>query len=222
MGDAVVVEDGPGWALWRTGSGTWLEVADDLAGVLPDGAVVGVVGSAWPRGRWAFTFRGDPLPYEAPMPVRSDPLLTCAMTVLAAAKQAKNRSATLVRATFGEVTSYEAAPGLTAERASAVLDVRAPSEADRDALVDAVVAQAQARAERDRTQVDVEAEEVHGALVFDEVVTEVLVAALGAVAVSSPGAGRAAACAGRGERAAAIVLRERDPAVVAAALAALA
>ncbi|MGH1563987.1 hypothetical protein [Mumia sp. DW29H23] len=221
MEGASRVSEGPGWSWWRTASGRWLEVADDVAGVLPPGAAAGVVAVAWPRGRWTFTFRGDPLPYEAPMPVRADPLLTSAMTVLAAAKQAKVRGETGVRAAFGELVSSEPGEGLTAARVTGVLDVRAPSEPDRDALVDAVLSQARARAERDRTQVEVEADEIHPALVFDIVAVRTLVDALGAVEVGTPGADLAARAVRRGEPALALVRRERDDRLVREALAAI-
>ncbi|WP_370616671.1 hypothetical protein [Mumia sp. Pv 4-285] len=221
MEHAVVVESGPGSLLWRSASGVLVEIADDLAGVLPSSAAVGVVSVAWPRGRWAFTFRGDPLPYEAPMSVRADPALTCAMTVLAAAKQANLRAGDGVRATLGEVASLEPGYGLTTEVATGVLDVRAPSESARDAVVDAVLAQARARADRDRTRVEVDVEEVHGALTFDEVAVRTMVDVLGAVEVGSPGADRAARAARRGEPALALVLRRRDERIVRAALAAV-
>ena len=139
MDGASVVGEGPGWTWWRTPSGVWVEVADDLACVLPPEAAAGVVSIAWPRGRWRFTFRGDPVPYEAPMAVRADPSLTCAMTVLAAAKQAKVHGDADVRATFGELASREPADGLTAGETAGVLDVRAPTEPERDSLVDVVV-----------------------------------------------------------------------------------
>ncbi|WP_167006686.1 hypothetical protein [Mumia sp. ZJ430] len=216
--EASVVESGPGWALWRTEGGTFVEVVDDLACVLPEGVDAATVGAAWPRGRWTFTFTGTPVPYEAPMGVRADPLLTAAMTVLAAAKQARLHEA---RATFGELRTDVPAAGVAAATVTAVLDVRASREADRDALVEAVRAQAAARAERDRTSVEVTAGDVTGAVALDADAVAALVAALGAPTVSSPGADRAAALAVRGERAVALVLRHRDDTLVRAALAAL-
>ncbi|KAA1424535.1 hypothetical protein FE697_000975 [Mumia zhuanghuii] len=221
MAGAAVLESGPGWTLWRAASGVLVEVADDLAGVLPPSATVGVVATVWPRGRWTFTFRGTPLPYEAPMAVRADPLLTCAMTVLAAAKQAKVHADDGVRATFGEVATREPDHGFTTESAAGVLDVRAPREHDRDAVVDAVLASARARAERDRTRVEVDADEIHGPLELDALATGTLVDVLGAAEVGSPGADRAAHAARRGEPAVALVLRERDDRLVRTALGAL-
>ncbi|TNC47068.1 hypothetical protein [Mumia zhuanghuii] len=217
--EASEVESGPGWTLWRTPGGTWVEVGDDLARVLPDGVDVAVVATAWPRGRWSFGFTGTAVPYEAPMTVRTDPLLTCAMTVLAAAKQARLRDG--VRATFGEVQVEAPAVGIGASRVTAVLDVRAESARDRDAVLDAVRAQAQGRAERDRTRVEITAEVVQEAVPFDENAVRHLCGALDAPTLASPGADRAAALAVRGERAVALVVRHRDADVVAAALAAL-
>ncbi|MBW9209643.1 hypothetical protein KV100_08235 [Mumia sp. zg.B21] len=221
MDGASVVGEGPGWTWWRTPSGVWVEVADDLACVLPPEAAAGVVSIAWPRGRWRFTFRGDPVPYEAPMAVRADPSLTCAMTVLAAAKQAKVHGDADVRATFGELASREPADGLTAGETTGVLDVRAPTEPERDSLVDVVVAQARARATRDRTRVEVDRDEIHGPLVLDALAVRTLTDEVGAVEIGSPGADRAARAVRRGERAVTLVVRERDERLIRAALAAL-
>lgn len=214
-----VIESGPGWTLWRTTGGTWVETCDDLAGVLPEGVDVAVVAAGWPRGRWTYTFSGTATPYEAPMGVRADPLLTASMTVLAAAKQARVHGAL---ATFAELTAQAPAVGVAAARVTAVLDVRAETEGERDRLVDAVVTAARGRAQRDRTHVDVTTDALTGAVRFDEDVVEALCAQLEAPRLAYPGADRAVARTVDGEPAAAVVLRRRDDVLVRKALAALA
>ncbi|WP_262851064.1 hypothetical protein [Mumia quercus] len=214
-----MVESGPGWTLWRTPGGTWVETCDDLADVLPEGVDVAVVAAGWPRGRWTFTFTGTAAPYEAPMGVRADPLLTASMTVLAAAKQARVHGAL---ATFGELVAQAPAVGVTAARVTAVLDLRAVTEAERDALADAVVTAARGRAQRDRTHVEVTTDTLTGALRFDPDVVETLCARLGAPPLTSPGVGPPGGPGGaHGSKAAAVALRRRDDALVRNALAVL-
>lgn len=213
-----VVESGPGWTLWRTPAGTWVEVCDDLAGALSEGVDVAVVAAGWPRGRWTYTFTGTATPYEAPMAVRADPLLTASMTVLAAAKQARGHGGL---ATFAELAAHAPAVGVAAVRVTAVLDVRAATERGRDGLADAVVTAARGRAQRDRTHVDVTTDALTGAVRFDEDAVEALCARLGAPRLAYAGADRAVAHTVGGEPAVAVVLRRRDDGLVREALAVL-
>jgi len=83
---------------------------------------------------------------------RADPVLTAAMTVLAANKQARLAG---VLATVGRM---ETAPGETdavAARVSLWLDVRAGEDEAVDDLMAVVARQARNRAQRDGTRVEV-------------------------------------------------------------------
>jgi N-carbamoyl-L-amino-acid hydrolase len=83
---------------------------------------------------------------------RADPLLTAAMTVLAANKQARLAGAL---ATVGRMETSPGAADAVAERVSVWLDLRAERVDVLDALVQVVVRQARDRADRDGTRVDV-------------------------------------------------------------------
>ncbi len=128
-------------------------------------APVGLASGIWPHGRWRlrFTGRADHAG-STRMEDRADPMLTFASTALAADEQARLHGA---RATVGRVA---AAPGVTNAIPGSVtawLDARAGSADVLDALVGAVLAQAEGRAARDGTRVEVEAESVSGPVTFD-------------------------------------------------------
>ncbi len=127
-------------------------------------AAIGVAAGIWPHGRYRFDFIGTAdHAGTTRMEDRADPMLTYAMTALAAAKQARLAGA---RATFGRV---EVAPNSTntiPHRVTAWLDARAGSP---DALADLLARieqQATDRAGRDGTAAQLTAESVSGAVDF--------------------------------------------------------
>lgn len=83
---------------------------------------------------------------------RADPVLTAAMTVLAANKQARLAGAL---ATVGRMETVPGRSGSVAERVSLWLDVRATGDAAVDELVAAVARQARERADRDGTRIEI-------------------------------------------------------------------
>lgn len=129
------------------------------------GAAVGVASEIWPHGRFRFDFGGEANHAGTTrMADRRDPMLTFAMTALAANKQARLADA---RATFGrlqvEPNGTNAIPSLV----TAWLDARCGSDEALVDLVAVVERQGAERAERDGTTLTVTAESVTGALHFD-------------------------------------------------------
>jgi N-carbamoyl-L-amino-acid hydrolase len=162
LGD--VVEGGGSTLL--DGVGTFVELHVEQGRALVDlGHAVGVASGIWPHGRWRFDFAGAAdHAGTTRMEDRRDPMLTYAMTALAANKQAR---LTDQRATFGRV---EVAPNGTNAVPSLVrawLDARCASDEELDALVAAITRQAGDRADRDGTRLTVTAESVSGAVHFD-------------------------------------------------------
>lgn len=126
---------------------------------------VAVASAIWPHGRYRFTFCGEPNHAGTTrMGDRHDPMLTYAVTALAANKQARLAQQ---RATFGRV---EVTPNSTNGIPSSVtawLDARCESEQALSDLVEGVLRQAGERAERDGTTVSMIAESISGAVLFD-------------------------------------------------------
>ncbi|MDO9457798.1 allantoate amidohydrolase [Nocardioides sp.] len=130
------------------------------------GAAVGVATGIWPHGRWRFDFAGEANHAGSTrMEDRADPMLTYAMTALAANKQARLSGQ---RATFGRVEVTPNGTNAVPSRVSAWLDARGGSDASVADLVAAVERQAGERAGRDGTTVTVTAESVSPAVVFDD------------------------------------------------------
>lgn len=126
---------------------------------------VGVASGIWPHGRWRFDFAGEANHAGTTlMEDRRDPMLTYAMTALAANKQARLAQQ---RATFGRVEVEPNGTNAVPSRVTAWLDARADSGDSLQALVDEVVRQAEQRAGRDGTRLEVSAESVSGAVRFD-------------------------------------------------------
>ena len=126
---------------------------------------VGVASAIWPHGRYRFDFAGEANHAGTTlMEDRHDPMLTCAMTALAANKQAR-----LVgqRATFGRLEVAPNGTNAVPSRVIAWLDARCESEEQLTALVETIEKQAHNRAGRDGTQLTVTAESVSPAVVFD-------------------------------------------------------
>jgi len=132
-------------------------------------AAVGVGTSIWPHGRYRFDFSGRAdHAGTTRMEDRRDPMLSFAMTALAANKQARlaDASAGGARATFGRV---EVAPNSTnaiPAHVTAWLDARSHSETALLDLVAAIEKQATERAGRDGTTLAVTPESLSPAVVF--------------------------------------------------------
>ena len=128
-------------------------------------AAVGVASGIWPHGRYRFDFTGEANHAGSTrMADRKDPMLTYAMTALAANKQAR-----LVdeRATFGRLEVAPNGTNAVPSRVSAWLDARASSTESLDELVDVISRQARERADRDGTGLSVTAESVSDPVTFD-------------------------------------------------------
>jgi N-carbamoyl-L-amino-acid hydrolase len=129
------------------------------------GAAVGVASEIWPHGRYRFDFTGEANHAGTTrMEDRSDPMLTYAMTALAANKQARLGGS---RATFGRVEVTPNGTNNVPSRVTAWLDARCPSDEALAALVEAVSRQGLDRAGRDGTSLQVTAESVSSSVAFD-------------------------------------------------------
>ncbi|MDQ3664056.1 MAG: allantoate amidohydrolase [Actinomycetota bacterium] len=157
-------------------------------GLVHAGAAVAVASAIWPHGRWRMEFAGraDHAGTTA-MADRHDPMLTFAMTVLAANKQARLAADAL--ATVGRV---EVEPGGTNAIPSLVrawLDARAPEEEVLRRLVAAIGKQAADRAARDGTSFVLEPESVTARVDFTAALRDQLVELRGGAPVLATGAG---------------------------------
>jgi N-carbamoyl-L-amino-acid hydrolase len=171
LGD--VVEGGSSALLADVGTFVELHV-EQGRDLVERGVAVGVGSGIWPHGRYRFDFTGSANHAGTTrMEDRQDPMLTYAMTALAANKQAR-----LVgqRATFGRVEVAPNGTNAVPSRVTAWLDARCSTEAALADLVDAVTKQAADRAGRDGTGLGVTAESVSGAVAFDPVLAARLAA----------------------------------------------
>lgn len=151
------------------------------------GRAVGVASASWAHGRWRFDFGGEPNHAGATrMEDRHDPMLTYAMTALAANKQARLASA---RATFGRIRVEPNVTNAIPERVTGWLDARGPEAAEVEQLVGVIERQARERAERDGTSVEVVAESVVPTVNFDDDLARRLAAMLADAPVIPTGAG---------------------------------
>jgi beta-ureidopropionase / N-carbamoyl-L-amino-acid hydrolase len=142
------------------------------------GHAVGVAGAIWPHGRYRLDFTGEANHAGTTrMADRHDPMLTLAYTVLAANKEARVQGA---HATVGRVDVAPNATNAIPARATAWLDARAPDEAALNRLVDAVRKRAEERAARDGTTLALTAESVSGEVSFDNALSRLAAAELGA------------------------------------------
>ncbi len=131
---------------------------------------VGLATGIWPHGRYRFDFTGEANHAGTTrMEDRSDPMLTYAMTALAANKQARLQGQ---RATFGRVEVVPNGTNAVPSRVTAWLDARCESDEALAALVGEIERMAGDRSRRvDGTGVSVTAESVTGAVHFDEALT---------------------------------------------------
>ena len=140
-------------------------------------APVGVGSGIWPHGRYRVDVSGRADHAGTTlMEDRQDPMLTWAVTVLAANKRARLSGH---RATFGRVAVEPGSTNAIPSRVTGWLDARADTTEALAALVDDVTRQATARAGRDGTAVTVTAESVSPAVEFDRDLTRAVVDRLG-------------------------------------------
>ncbi len=126
---------------------------------------VAVASASWAHGRWRFDFAGESNHAGTTrMDDRHDPMLTYAMTALAANKQARLAN---MRATFGRVQTHPNVTNAVTAEVHAWLDARGPEAAAVHQLVDAIERQARERADRDGTSVAVTAESTAPTVDFD-------------------------------------------------------
>ncbi|WP_309649753.1 allantoate amidohydrolase [Nocardioides sp.] len=170
LGDALASVGLPGATegglLDLSGVGTFVELHVEQGRDLVDrGAAVGVASEIWPHGRYRFDLTGEANHAGTTrMEDRADPMLTYAMTALAANKQARLSGS---RATFGRVEVEPNGTNAVPSRVTAWLDARCASDAELADLVAVVTRQASERAERDGTALVVTAESVSVSVAFD-------------------------------------------------------
>jgi N-carbamoyl-L-amino-acid hydrolase len=191
LGDAMAaagLEPALGAAEFVSRIGTFVELHVEQGRDLVHRDVAIAVGSViWPHGRFRFDFTGQANHAgTTDMAERHDPMLTYAMTALAANKQAR-RSGT--RATFGRVRVEPNGTNAVPSLVSAWLDARAASADALDDLVGTVTERAVERAMRDGTAVARTDESVSGRVDFDPALARRLSAVLGGAPVIATGAG---------------------------------
>ncbi|NYG54499.1 allantoate amidohydrolase [Nocardioides perillae] len=167
LGDdpAATGPDGLRWG-WLADVEAFVELhVEQGRGLVDLGAPVGVAAGIWPHGRWRLdvTGRADHAGTTR-MEDRADPVLTFAMTALAASKQARLAGQ---RATVGRVEVHPGAANAVPSRVSAWLDARADTEEALAQLVAGIERQARDRAARDGTALEVTAESVSPRIAFD-------------------------------------------------------
>ncbi|WP_237089554.1 allantoate amidohydrolase [Nocardioides dokdonensis] len=145
---------------------TFVELHVEQGRALVDlGHAIGVASGIWPHGRYRFEMTGTAdHAGTTRMEDRADPMLTYAMTALAADEQARLTGA---RATFGRIEVEPNGTNAVPSRVTGWLDARCEDEAALSELVAAVERRAQQRAETDGTAVRVVAESVSGLVTFD-------------------------------------------------------
>jgi N-carbamoyl-L-amino-acid hydrolase len=146
--------------------GTFVELHVEQGRDLVDRDVpVGLASEIWPHGRWRFDFAGQANHAGTTrMEDRHDPMLTYAMTALAANKQARLADQ---RATFGRIAVEPNGTNAVPSLVTAWLDARASSDAALADLVASIERQAEDRAGRDGTALVVTPESVSGSVEFD-------------------------------------------------------
>jgi N-carbamoyl-L-amino-acid hydrolase len=165
MSDAGLFPD-LGRAAWLDRVGCFVELHVEQGRDLVDrNAAIGVASEIWPHGRWRFDFRGEANHAGSTrMEDRHDPMLTYAMTALAANKQARLAGE---RATFGRLEVAPNGTNAVPSRVTAWLDARCSTDDAVASLVAEITRQGMQRAERDGTALEVTAESVSGAVFFD-------------------------------------------------------
>lgn len=165
--------------------GCYLELhIEQGIGLAEQGAPVGLGTAIWPHGRWRFDFTGHANHAGTTrMADRQDPMLSYAMTALAANKQARLHDA---RATFGRVEVEPNGTNAIPSRVTGWLDARAADQSTLDAMLSDLRRQAGDRVTRDGTKVSVTAESVSRLVDFDAELTARLAGRLGSDGVPAP------------------------------------
>jgi N-carbamoyl-L-amino-acid hydrolase len=163
---AAGVDPALGRAAWLDQVGCFVELhVEQGRGLVDREAAIGVATGIWPHGRWRFDFTGEANHAGTTrMEDRRDPMLTYAMTALAANKQARLAGE---RATFGRVEVEPNGTNAVPSVVRAWLDARGATDESLASLVDTVTRQGSERAERDGTALTVIAESVSRAVTFD-------------------------------------------------------
>jgi N-carbamoyl-L-amino-acid hydrolase len=171
-----------GRADWLERIGTFVELHVEQGRDLVDrDAPVGLATRIWPHGRYRFDFTGEANHAGTTrMEDRHDPMLSYAMTALAAAKQARLAGQ---RATFGRLDVTPNGTNAVPSRVTAWLDARGDSDEALAALVAEIERLGAERAGRDGTALAVTPESVSGAVSFDPALTARLDDALGGVPI---------------------------------------
>lgn len=148
------------------GVGVFVELHVEQGRDLVDRDVaVGVASGIWPHGRYRFDFTGEANHAGTTrMEDRRDPMLTYAMTALAANKQARLAGQ---RATFGRVDVAPNGTNAVPSRVTAWMDARCSTDSTLAELVAAIEKQGSERAARDGTALVITAESVSGPVAFD-------------------------------------------------------
>ncbi|MEU6134056.1 allantoate amidohydrolase [Nocardioides sp. NPDC047086] len=165
MADAGL-EPALGRSAWLDRVGCYVELHVEQGRNLVDrDAAVGVASGIWPHGRWRFDFDGEANHAGATrMEDRRDPMLTFAMTALAADEEARRAGQ---RATFGRVEATPNGTNAVPSRVAAWLDARCENDTMLSDLVATLEKRAGERAGLDRTRVTVTAESLSAAVEFD-------------------------------------------------------
>jgi N-carbamoyl-L-amino-acid hydrolase len=133
-------------------------------------AAIGVASAIRPHGRYRFDFAGQANHAGTTrMEDRRDPMLTYAMTVLSANKQARLSGQ---RATFGRIDVRPNGTNAVPSHVTAWLDARADSTEQLEAMVAEVARLATERAGRDGTAVEVTTESTSPEVTFDPAVAQ--------------------------------------------------
>jgi N-carbamoyl-L-amino-acid hydrolase len=128
-------------------------------------AAIGVASGIWPHGRYRFDFAGQAdHAGTTRMEDRHDPMLSYAMTVLAANKQARLSGR---RATFGRVAVEPGGTNAVPSKVTGWLDARASSTEELLTLVAEVERMGVERAGRDGTDLVVTTESMSTEVIFD-------------------------------------------------------
>ncbi len=155
---------GPGRLL--EGVGVFVELHVEQGRDLVDrGAAIGVASEIWPHGRYRFDFTGEANHAGTTrMEDRHDPMLTYAMTAMAANEQAR---ASGERATFGRIEAVPNGTNAVPSRVTAWLDARCATDDSLEKLVTEIGRMGHDRAGRDGTGLSVTAESVSARVGFD-------------------------------------------------------
>jgi len=163
------------WTELRDRIGCFVELHVEQGRDLVDrDAPVGVASAIWPHGRYRFDFAGEANHAGTTrMEDRHDPMLTYAMTAIAANKQARLSGQ---RATFGRVDVHPNGTNAVPSRVSAWLDARAESAQHLEEMLAGVERLGRERAGRDGTTLEVVAESVSPEVRFDTELAQRIVA----------------------------------------------